>query len=121
MAETGDQPRWIAGVKPSDEVLAMNGTQVLEYECRQQPVKLRELIAAYKSDGEIRGQLRYAAEVAASTTAPVIFIGMGGSLCASISRDHASAGKRKIWRSPWMQASGCTMPGMYGRMLRFPF
>lgn len=85
MAEIGDQPRWIAGVKPSDEVLAMNGTQVLEYECRQQPVKLRELIAAYKADGEIRGQLRYAAEVAASTIAPLIFIGMGGSLCSSIS------------------------------------
>ena len=54
MAETVDQPRWIAGVKPSDELLAMNGIQVLEYECRQQPGKLRELIAAYKSDDEIR-------------------------------------------------------------------
>jgi glutamine---fructose-6-phosphate transaminase (isomerizing) len=85
MAEIGDQPRWIGGVKPSDAVLAMNGTQVLEYECRQQPAKLRKLIAACKLDGEIRGQLRYAREIAANSTAPVIFIGMGGSLCSSIS------------------------------------
>ena len=85
MAETGDQPRWIAGVKPSNKVLAMNGAQVLEYECRQQPERLRELIAAYKSNDDIRRQLRYAQEVATGSAAPVLFIGMGGSLCASIS------------------------------------
>src|ERR1700743_3263274 len=84
MAETADRPRWISGVKPSDELLAMNGVQVLEYECRQQPGKLRELISAYKSNDEIRRQLRFARDIAGSTTAPVIFIGMGGSLCASI-------------------------------------
>lgn len=84
MAETGNQPRWIAGVKPSDEVLAMNGTQILEYECRQQPGKLRELIAAYKTSGDIRRELGYARDVAAGSTGPVIFIGMGGSLCSSI-------------------------------------
>jgi glutamine---fructose-6-phosphate transaminase (isomerizing) len=85
MAQIQEEPRWIAGVKPSAEVLAMNGTQILEYECRQQPGKLRELIAVYKSDDEIRRQLRYAHDVAANSAAPVIFIGMGGSLCASIS------------------------------------
>jgi glutamine---fructose-6-phosphate transaminase (isomerizing) len=84
MADSVDQPHWIAGVKPSDELLAMSGTQVLEYECRQQPGKLRELIAAYSSNDQIRKQLRYACDVAGSTAAPVIFIGMGGSLCASI-------------------------------------
>ncbi len=84
MAETVDQQHWIAGVKPSDELLAMNGIQVFEYECRQQPGKLRELIAAYKSNDEIRCQLRDAHDIAGSTTPPVIFIGMGGSLCASI-------------------------------------
>lgn len=84
MAEIGNQPRWIAGIKPSDDVLAMNGTQILEYECRQQPGKLRELIAAYKADEEIRRELRYAHDVAANSPAPVIFIGMGGSLCSSI-------------------------------------
>lgn len=85
MAETGNQPRWIAGIKPSDEILAMNGTQVLEYECRQQPARLRELITAYKSDDAIRRQLRFAQEVATGRAGPVIFIGMGGSLCSSIS------------------------------------
>src|ERR1700759_4393080 len=95
MAETVDQPRWIAGVKPSDELLAMNGIQVLEYEFRQQPGKLRELIAAYGSDDEIRGQLRYAHDIAGSTAAPVIFIGMGGSLCASIAATaHLQANAR---------------------------
>lgn len=63
----------------------MNGTQILEYECRQQPARLRELIAAYKNSGEIRGELRYARETAARNTPPVIFIGMGGSLCSSVS------------------------------------
>jgi glutamine---fructose-6-phosphate transaminase (isomerizing) len=85
MPEIGDQPRWIAGVKPSEQVLAMNGTQILEYECRQQPSGLRELIAVYKNSGDIRRQLRYARETAANGTAPVIFIGIGGSLCSSIS------------------------------------
>jgi glucosamine--fructose-6-phosphate aminotransferase (isomerizing) len=85
MAETRVEPRWIAGVKPSAEVLAMNGTQILEYECRQQPAKLRELIAAYKNDDVIRRELRYARDIAANSAAPVIFIGMGGSLCSSIS------------------------------------
>jgi glucosamine--fructose-6-phosphate aminotransferase (isomerizing) len=46
MTEKSEQPRWIAGVEPSKELLAMNGTQILEYECRDQPTKLRELIAA---------------------------------------------------------------------------
>jgi glutamine---fructose-6-phosphate transaminase (isomerizing) len=85
MAEIGNQPRWIAGIKPSAEVLAMNGTQILEYECRQQPGKLRELIAACKANEEIRRELRYARDVSANGHAPVIFIGMGGSLCACIS------------------------------------
>src|SRR5246127_5326202 len=95
MAEIVDQPHWIAGVKPSDELLAMNGTQIFEYECRQQPGKLRELIAAYGSEDEIRGQLRYAHDIAGSTAAPVIFIGMGGSLCASIAATaHLQANAR---------------------------
>lgn len=98
MAEITDQPHWIAGVKPSDELLAMNGIQVLEYECRQQPGKLRELIAAYKSDDEIRRQLRYAHDIAGNSRAPVIFIGMGGSLCASIAATtHLQANGRSAF------------------------
>src|ERR1700748_527538 len=85
MIQKSEQPRWIAGVEPSKELLAMNGTQILEYECREQPTKLRELIAAYKNDEEIRAQLRAIREIAPGSAEPVIFIGMGGSLCSSIS------------------------------------
>jgi glucosamine--fructose-6-phosphate aminotransferase (isomerizing) len=85
MTAKSEQPRWIAGVEPPKELLAMNGTQILEYECREQPTKLRELIATYKHDEEIRAQLRAIREIASSSAAPVIFIGMGGSLCSSIS------------------------------------
>ena len=63
----------------------MNGSQMLEYECREQPAKLRELIAAYKNREEIREELRAIREAASESSAPIIFIGMGGSLCASIS------------------------------------
>lgn len=80
-----DQPRWIGGVEPSSELLTMNGAQILEYECREQPAKLRELIAAYQDDMAIRDQLRAMREMAAKSTAPIIFVAMGGSLCASIS------------------------------------
>lgn len=85
MTEKIGLPRWIGGIEPPRELLAMNGTQILEYECREQPGKLRELIAAYRDDQEIREQLRAIRAIAAKSTAPVIFIGMGGSLCASIS------------------------------------
>jgi glucosamine--fructose-6-phosphate aminotransferase (isomerizing) len=85
MTQTSEEPRWIGGVKPSQELLAMNGTQILEYECRQQPQKLRELIDAYKNHGEIREDLRAIREAASKSSAPIIFIGMGGSLCASVS------------------------------------
>lgn len=110
MAQIEEEPRWIAGVKPSAEVLAMNGTQILEYECRQQPGKLRELIATYKSDDEICRQLRFAHDVAAKSTAPVIFIGMGGSLCASISAStHLQANGRLAFAvdaGEWLHYAG---------------
>jgi glucosamine--fructose-6-phosphate aminotransferase (isomerizing) len=63
----------------------MNGTQILEYECRQQPAKLYELIAAYSTNGEIHEQLRQLHSIVSESPSPVIFIGMGGSFCSSIS------------------------------------
>ncbi len=76
----------------------MDGIQVLEYECRQQPGKLRELIAACKSNDEIRRQLRYAHDIAQNNGAPVTFIGMGGSLCASIAATtHLQANGRSAF------------------------
>ena len=78
------KPRWINGVEPSAEVLASNGTQILEMECREQPRRLAELIAAYAADPEIRAQLNTLRDLAARP-GPVLFLGMGASFCSSIS------------------------------------
>jgi glucosamine--fructose-6-phosphate aminotransferase (isomerizing) len=77
-------PRWINGIEPSPELLAANGTQILEIECREQPARLRELIRAYATDPAIRAQLRQFRDLA-TKNGPVLFLGMGGSFCSSIS------------------------------------
>jgi len=77
-------PRWINGIEPAKELLAANGTQILEIECREQPARLRELIHAYATDPVIRAQLRELRNLAANR-GPVLFIGMGGSFCSSLS------------------------------------
>ncbi|RXH58094.1 SIS domain-containing protein [Granulicella sibirica] len=85
MEETKKQPaRWINGIEPTTELLAMNGIEILEYECREQPERLRELVRAYSSDSAIREELRRF-RVLAAGKGPVLFIGMGGSFCSSIS------------------------------------
>jgi glutamine---fructose-6-phosphate transaminase (isomerizing) len=76
--------RWISGIEPAPELLAATGTQILEIECREQPQKLAELIGAYAADASIRGQFRGLRELAAKP-GPVLFLGMGASLCSSIS------------------------------------
>lgn len=76
--------RWISGIEPPKELLTMNGTQILELECRQQPERLRELIDAYRSDVAIRHEIKAFRDLAARP-GPVLFIGMGGSFCSSIS------------------------------------
>jgi len=76
--------RWISGIEPAPELLSSTGTQILEIECREQPRKLHELIRAYAADPEIRsvlGKLRGAA----ANRGPVLFLGMGASLCSSMS------------------------------------
>lgn len=78
------EPRWISGVEPPEELLSATGTQVLEYECREQPKRLRELLLAYRTDRQLRTQLNTLRELA-SKTGPVLFIGMGASYCSSIS------------------------------------
>jgi glutamine---fructose-6-phosphate transaminase (isomerizing) len=85
MTRKPEQPHWIGGVEPPKELLAMNGTQMLEHECREQPARLRALVAAYRNQEEIRGELDAIREVASRNRAPLIFIGMGGSLSASVS------------------------------------
>jgi glutamine---fructose-6-phosphate transaminase (isomerizing) len=77
-------PRWIAGIEPPPELLAANGTQILEIECRQQPQRLRELLHAYASDPAIRAQLSTLRELA-SNKGSILFLGMGASYCSAIS------------------------------------
>jgi glucosamine--fructose-6-phosphate aminotransferase (isomerizing) len=53
-------------------------------ECREQPRKLHELIRAYAADTEIRSALTKLREDA-SNRGPVLFLGMGASLCSAMS------------------------------------
>ena len=76
--------RWVAGIEPAAELLAATGTQILEIECREQPRRLKDLIDAYATDASIRAELRRVRELAARR-GPVLFVGMGASLCSSIS------------------------------------
>lgn len=76
--------RWISGIEPAPELLLATGTQILEMECREQPRRLHELIRAYAADPEIRPTLRTLREDAANR-GPVLFLGMGASLCSSMS------------------------------------
>jgi glucosamine--fructose-6-phosphate aminotransferase (isomerizing) len=77
--------RWISGIEPPQELLSASGTQILEIECREQPRKLHELIRAYAADPAIHGSLGKLREASAAGRGPVLFIGMGASLCSSIS------------------------------------
>lgn len=83
MGEMNQQkPRWIAGIEPSKELLAANGTQILEIECREQPHRLRNLVGAYSSDPGLRAELGKFRDLA-TKQGPILFIGMGASLCSS--------------------------------------
>ena len=77
-------PRWINGIEPTEALLRLNGTEILEYECRQQPALLKALIAAYSTDPTILAQLSHLRELAANK-GPILFIGMGGSFCSALS------------------------------------
>lgn len=77
-------PRWISGVEPVKELLSATGAQILEIECREQAGKLQELIRAYADNPSLRSELGRIREMA-SKNGPVLFLGMGASLCSSIS------------------------------------
>src|ERR1700722_3928931 len=77
--------RWISGIEPAAELLSASGAQILEIECREQPHKLHELIRVYAADTAIRGPLDRLGDASAADRGPVLFIGMGASLCSSIS------------------------------------
>ncbi len=84
MSQTTSAPRWISGIEPPEELLSANGTQILELECRQQPEQLHKIISAYSKDEEVRAELKALCSLA-KAKGPVMFIGMGGSLCSAIS------------------------------------
>jgi glutamine---fructose-6-phosphate transaminase (isomerizing) len=115
MAEQSDkEPKWIAGVKPSEEVLAMGITEIYERECREQPARLAELLRAYRENGSVLDQLSSLKKIS-EKPGPIVFIGMGASYCSSIagsvwmqSRGHSSfyadAGEWLHYASPiWNQ------------------
>ena len=79
-----ETPRWINGVEPPAHLLHASGTQILEIECREQPQRLLDLIRAYRSDPELRSQLKNFRELS-QKPGPVMFIGMGASYCSSFS------------------------------------
>ena len=77
------QPRWIGGIEPPAELLAANGTQILEFECREQPAKLFDLIRSYREDSALQAELRKIAGLA-KQPGPIFFLGMGASFCSSL-------------------------------------
>ncbi len=80
---TTQEARWVGGVAPPSELLGATGTQILELECREQPVRLRQLLDAYHNDASIRSELKTFRELAARPGA-VLFAGMGASFCSAI-------------------------------------
>src|ERR1700761_3167114 len=76
--------RWISGVEPAPELLKATGTEILELECREQPKRLAELIEHYAADDAVHDAMRALREAVAGP-GPVLFLGMGGSLCSAYS------------------------------------
>jgi glutamine---fructose-6-phosphate transaminase (isomerizing) len=118
MEEAGKkEPNWIAGIKPSDEVLSMGITEIYERECRGQPERLAVLLRAYAEDDSILRELTKLKKVA-EHPGPVLFIGMGASYCSSIagsiwlqtcgrSSFYADAGEWLHYAGPiWDQVAG---------------
>lgn len=76
--------QWIGGVEPAPELLRATGTEIMGFECWEQPARLRALLRTYAADPEIRRQLAELRGVCA-TPGPVLFMGMGASLCSCYS------------------------------------
>jgi glucosamine--fructose-6-phosphate aminotransferase (isomerizing) len=107
--DTQGTPRWISGIEPRAELLGATGTEILEIECREQPERLRALIESYKSDGTVRDELKRLA-IPARERGPVLFLGMGASLCSSVSGSILlqSAGRPSfsVDAGEWLHYSG---------------
>jgi len=100
---------WIAGVKPSAELLTRSMTSIYEMECREQPQRLAQLLRAYQDDPGIRKELDILRQRSLSA-GPVLFLGMGASYCSSISgASYLQAGGRSSFAvdaSEWLHYSG---------------
>jgi glutamine---fructose-6-phosphate transaminase (isomerizing) len=77
------ETKWIAGVKPTAEMLNLSMTEIYELECREQPQRLAELIRAYSNDPVILDELNKLRQMV-SNAGPILFLGMGASYCSSI-------------------------------------
>ena len=80
---TNKERRWIAGIKPPDEMLTMSMTAIFEKECREQPERLAQLFRTYDQDQSLLKELHQLRQVALSP-GPILFLGMGASYCSSI-------------------------------------
>jgi glutamine---fructose-6-phosphate transaminase (isomerizing) len=80
---TSKERRWIAGIKPPDEMLTMSMTAIFEKECREQPERLAQVLRAYDQDQSILKELHQLRQIALSP-GPILFLGMGASYCSSI-------------------------------------
>ena len=80
---TNKERRWIAGIKPPDEMLTMSMTAIFEKECREQPERLAQLFRTCDQDQSLLKQLHQLRQVALSP-GPILFLGMGASYCSSI-------------------------------------
>jgi len=76
-------PRWIAGIEPSSDLLALSMTSIYEMECREQPRCLAALFGAYQADPDIEAQLGNLQRKSFSA-APILLIGMGASYCSCV-------------------------------------
>jgi len=80
---TNHEPRWIGGVEPPAGVRTMNGTEIFEKECREQPERLAQLIRAYTSGEAILEPMHQLRQIALSPR-PILFLGMGASYCSCV-------------------------------------
>ena len=80
---TNKERRWIAGIKPPDEMLTMSMTAIFEKECREQHERLAQLLRAYDQDQSLLKELHQLRQIALSP-GPILFLGMGASYCSSI-------------------------------------
>ena len=51
------EPRWIAGVKPAEDLQTQSMISIYEKECREQPERLTQLLRAYGGDQPILAEL----------------------------------------------------------------